>query len=92
MTRSALLFYRQVLSENDYQWGWHLGSLIKSRAMIGSAKNGLFPSMRAVSKLVKFGDQPVSLGAGIRYWAETPDGGPHGWAARATLTFLFAAK
>jgi hypothetical protein len=42
-----------------------------------------------VSKLTKIGDQPVSLGAGVRYWAEGPDSGPEGWGARATLTFLF---
>lgn len=44
-----------------------------------------------ISKLTKFGDQPVSLGAGVRYWAESPDSGPEGWGARATMTFLFPA-
>ena len=42
-----------------------------------------------ISKLTKIGDQPVSLGAGVRYWADSPDSGPEGWGARATLTFLF---
>jgi hypothetical protein len=42
-----------------------------------------------VSKLVKFGGQPVSLGVGARYWADSPDAGPHGWGARFLVTFLF---
>lgn len=42
-----------------------------------------------VSKLVKFGDKPVSLFAGARYWAEAPEGGPEGVGFRAGLTFLF---
>jgi hypothetical protein len=41
-----------------------------------------------VSKLTKFGDQPVSIAAGPKYWAESPDSGPHGWGATATLTFI----
>jgi hypothetical protein len=40
---------------------------------------------------VRFGKQPVSLGAGVRYWADSPEGGPHGWGGRAIVTFLFPA-
>lgn len=47
------------------------------------------PVNAVVSKLVKFGDQPVSLFAGARYWAEAPEGGPEGVGFRAGLTFLF---
>jgi len=42
-----------------------------------------------VAKLVKFGDQPVSLGAGVRYWADGPASGPHDWGFRLVVTFLF---
>lgn len=42
-----------------------------------------------VSKLVKFGEQPVSITAGARYWAAAPDNGPQGWGARLAVTFLF---
>lgn len=42
-----------------------------------------------VSKLVKFGKQPVSLGVGARYWAATPESGPAGWGVRFVITFLF---
>jgi len=42
-----------------------------------------------VSKLVKFGEQPVSLSAGVRYWADTPENSAEGWGFRLGLTFLF---
>jgi hypothetical protein len=42
-----------------------------------------------VSKLVTIGTQPVSLAAGVRYYVESPDSGPHGWGARLAVTFLF---
>jgi len=42
------------------------------------------------SKLLKFGRQPVSIGGGLRYWADSPDGGPRDWGLRLSVTFLFA--
>jgi hypothetical protein len=42
-----------------------------------------------VAKLVKIAGQPVSVGAGARYWAQSPTGGPDGWGGRLNLTFLF---
>ena len=42
-----------------------------------------------VSKLVKFGEQPVSLQAGVRYWAESPEGGAEGFGGRLGITLLF---
>jgi hypothetical protein len=41
------------------------------------------------TKLITIGHQPISLGGGVRYWAESPDSGAEGWGARAVLTFLF---
>lgn len=42
-----------------------------------------------VTKVTKWGDQVVSYGGGIRYWAESTDGGPEGWGVRLMLTFVF---
>src|SRR6056297_1739665 len=47
------------------------------------------PVNLAVSRLVSIGDQPVSLQAGLRYWAESPNGGPDDLAFRLGMTFLF---
>ncbi len=42
-----------------------------------------------VNQLMKIGDQPIQVGAGVRYWAESPDNGPDGWGFRLQFTFLF---
>ncbi|HSV60506.1 MAG TPA: transporter [Variovorax sp.] len=42
-----------------------------------------------VGKLVKFGNMPVSFTGGLRYWAESPDNGPHDLGYRFVVTFLF---
>jgi hypothetical protein len=47
------------------------------------------PINATVSKLTRIGKQPVSLGAGVRYWADSPASGPHGWGFRLIVTFLF---
>lgn len=41
------------------------------------------------SKVTKVGSQLVSLGGGVRYWAASPDTGPHGWGVRLVVTLLF---
>lgn len=47
------------------------------------------PINASVSQLLRFGDQLVSLGGGVRYWVESPDAGPEGWAIRLTFTLLY---
>ncbi len=42
-----------------------------------------------VSKLLKIDRQLVSIGIGARYWADSPESGPHGWGARFLVTLLF---
>ena len=45
-----------------------------------------------VAKLVVIDKQPISLFAGLRYWAESPESGPDGIGARAGITLLFPKK
>jgi hypothetical protein len=52
----------------------------------------LAPINFMVAKIVKFGKQPVSIVGGVRYWADSPDTGPHCFGARLGMTFLFPAK
>lgn len=42
-----------------------------------------------VSKVTKVGDQLISVGGGVRYWADGPESGPHGVAFRLAVTLLF---
>jgi len=46
------------------------------------------PINAAVSKLVRWGKLPVSLQAGIGYWAESPQTGPEGFRFRLQATFV----
>lgn len=61
-------------SESTYDW---------------KAEEWSVPINMAVSKLTKFGDQPVSLQLGARYWADAPEAGADDWGVRATLTMLY---
>lgn len=61
-------------TESTYDWNRHAWST---------------PVNATVSKLLKFGKQPVSIGGGVRYWAASPDSGPHGWGGRLVITLLF---
>jgi len=45
-----------------------------------------------ISKLVRFGKQPVSFGGGLKCWVTTPTGGPQGCGLRIVVTALFPKK
>lgn len=61
-------------SESTYDW---------------SNKDWQVPVNALVTKLIKVGDQRISLGGGVRYWAVNTDAGPHGWGFRLVATLLF---
>ena len=50
------------------------------------------PIHPTVSKLVRFGKQPVSFAGGLRCWVTTPNGGPKGCGMRFVITPLFPRK
>ncbi|GAB2185510.1 transporter [Roseibium sp. LAB1] len=47
------------------------------------------PINAMVAKLVTIDKQPISIQAGVRYYAASSDNGPEGFGARAAVTFLF---
>jgi hypothetical protein len=47
------------------------------------------PINLSVSQMLKIGGRPISISAGPRYWAESPDGAADGWGFRCGITFLF---
>jgi hypothetical protein len=53
------------------------------------AEDWSIPVNFTVSKIVKLDKVPVSLTAGVRYWAASPDSGPDGWGFRSGITLLF---
>lgn len=50
------------------------------------------PINAQVSKLFHIGKQPISIGGGVRYWAESAEGGPEGFGGRFVITLLFPEK
>lgn len=47
------------------------------------------PVNAGVNQLFNFGGQLVQLGAGVRYWIDSPESGPEGFGARINAVFLF---
>jgi len=41
-----------------------------------------------VAQMLKIGGLPIQIAVGVRYWADSPEGGPEVWGARFQLTFL----
>ena len=62
-----------VQSESTYNWKIEKWSV---------------PINGAVSKLVRWGKLPVSLQAGVGYWAESPETGPEGFRFRLQANFV----
>jgi len=62
-----------VQSESTYNWKTEKWSV---------------PVNVAVSKLVRWGKLPVSLQAGVGYWAESPETGPEGFRFRLQANFV----
>ena len=63
-----------LLTESTYDW---------------ESEQWSVPLFGVVSKVFNFGGQLVSLGAGLKYYAESTDGGPEGLGGRLVATFLF---
>lgn len=53
------------------------------------SKQWAVPINFTATKVTKFGNQLVSVGGGIRYWAESTDAGPEGMGVRLIFTLLF---
>lgn len=47
------------------------------------------PVVAAVSKVTKIGSQLISVGGGLKYWADGPENGPEGFGYRFVVTLLF---
>jgi hypothetical protein len=47
------------------------------------------PINLTAAQMLRFGDQLVQIGGGLRYWVNTPDTGPEDWGLRLQFTLLF---
>ena len=57
-----------------------------------AANRWAVPINLLVGKVTKVGNQLLSVGAGVRYWVDGPESGPHGWGARLVATLLFPTR
>jgi len=64
-------------SESTYDW---------------AAQQWAVPLNLVVSKVGRLGHQMLSVGAGARYWLQSPEGGPKGWGGRLVVTLLFPSR
>jgi len=53
------------------------------------SKQWSVPFNLLVSKVTKIDSQLISVGGGVRYWADGPDSGARGWGLRLVVTLLF---
>jgi hypothetical protein len=65
-----------VGTESSYNW---------------TAKKWVVPATFGVSRIFKFGKQPVQIGPAAKYYVSSPTGGPE-WGGRLTVTLLFPKK
>lgn len=80
------LFYQPFISYVTHD-AWTYGLNLQS-TYNWDAKQSENPMNATISKLVKFGELPVSFSLGARYYLNSMPGGPSGWGARASITFL----
>ncbi len=66
-----------LMTETTYDW----------EASSGDAWT--VPLFLMVTQVGKIGDQLISYGAGVKYYAESPDKGPKGWGVRFVFTMMF---
>lgn len=71
--------------------GWTYG--INTESTYDWTRNAWsIPIIPSVSKLVRFGKQPVSFGGGVKCWVTTASGGPETCSLRVIVTALFPKK
>jgi len=81
------LFYQPFVSYvTKDAWTYSINTQSTFNWDVRRAEN---PMNATVSKLVKFGETPVSLSLGARYYLNSVPGGASGWGARASITFMF---
>lgn len=62
-----------AMTESTYDW---------------NAEEWSVPLFLMVTKVTKIGNQMISFGGGINYWADSPDSGPEGFGGRLVFTLL----
>ncbi|MDC3405129.1 transporter [Luminiphilus sp.] len=67
-------FAKEDNTESTYNW---------------DSKDWSVPINVGANQLMKFGNQLMQIGGGVRYWADSGEFGPKGWALRMNIVFVF---
>lgn len=54
-----------------------------------NAEEATVPVNLTATKVIKLNGQTMSVGGGVRYWADDNDASPKGWGARLIASFIF---
>lgn len=54
-----------------------------------NAEEATVPLNLSATKVVKLNGQLISVGGGVRYWADDAAGSPKGWGGRLVASFIF---
>lgn len=63
-----------AMTESTYDW---------------DAQQWSVPLFLVVTKVTRIGNQMITFGGGVRYWAESPESGAEGWGGRLVFALLF---
>ncbi|MBY6004990.1 transporter [Salipiger bermudensis] len=78
----------QPFATYGFKGGWSL-TLNTELTYDWTTEQASVPINLNLAKVTTIGGTPVSIGAGVRYWADSPENGPDGWGARLTMTFMY---
>ncbi len=80
--------YLQPFVSYTTQDAWTFGLNTKSTYYWTDSEASV-PINLTATKLFRLGGAALSIGPGVRYWVESPDGDAHGWGFRFETTLLF---
>lgn len=68
--------------------GWTVSGSFDAAANWRAEEKWTIPVIASISKVTKIGSQNASIGGGLKYYLETPEGGPD-WGVRFNFSLLF---
>ena len=81
-------FLQPFVTYSKSGWSFAINSEAVANWKAAGGEQWTVPVNFSVSKVLKLGNKPISMGAGPRFYAKTPTGGPS-WGFRWNITLLF---
>jgi len=81
-------FLQPFVTYSKAGWSFEINSEAVANWKAAGGERWTVPINFSVSKVLKLGQKPISMGGGPRFYAKTPAGGPS-WGFRWNITLLF---